>query len=526
MAAGSNIANANTPGYSRRRAIFEAIGQGGVRVTRLERLGDKFLDVRLRQSNARLGSRQAVAKNLALLEATIADTKDSGISRAFERFFAALQDLTVQPGGTPERQAVRLQARQLLSTVDGSVRQIHQLRDQIDLQIRQEVEKVNGLTQSLAELNAQIRAQANGTTDLNHLYDQRDRLINEISTVLPVNALLDEQGAVTLLAEGGLTLVESDRAYKLIVTADGSNRGYARIGIEGISGSGTLLQKRLKEGSLAGLLETRDGDALETLNQLQRLTAELIRTFNAQHRLGTGTDNVTGRDFFTGLSVASTAAFENLGGAIASAGAIVDESLLTFDDYEIRFTAPGTYDIVNTTTGTTVSTGNAYTSGNPIVFEGISITISDGASAPSAGDVFRVDSYSKTVEGAGLSAAVQADLAAIAAGLGPEAGDNRNALALAGLREAAVLGASATMTFEQFMNAIQSKLGLAVQTARNSFEDEEIAQFQIFELNEAARGVSIDEEAADILQFQRSFEAASRVIRVTDELLQTIINMV
>ena len=88
------------------------------------------------------------------------------------------------------------------------------------------------------------------------------------------------------------------------------------------------------------------------------------------------------------------------------------------------------------------------------------------------------------------------------------------------------MGGGNALTFEEFYNAARTALGLAVQTANDTVEDEEIAQFQAMELAEAKRGVSLDEEAIDIIMFQRAFQASTRIITVTDELLQTIINMV
>lgn len=522
----NNIANVNTPGYSRQAPIFESIAGGGVRIFNVQRLGDSFLNSQLRSSNSRLASRTVLAQNLTLLETALSETDNTGISRSIQDFFASLQDLSLQPAGSPERQAVRAQAERMISTLQSASQQIGQIRRQIDQQVRQQVEQVNALTSALANLNSQISSRQGTGGGLNYIFDQRDQIVSQLSVIIGVNVIESENGSVTVFGEGGLTLVEGFESYNLGTAPDPASRGFVRVTYEGITGSGTIIDNRLTEGSLAGLLQSRDGELVDSLNRIQRLSAEMTRSFNAQHRLGFGLDGVTGRDFFTGLDVTTLPTINNSGGAQPTAGSIVDPSLLTFDDYEIRFTSPTLYDIVDVTTGTTLSSGNAYTSGAAITFDGMSITISDSPGPPAAGDVFEVNSYAGTIERSALSAAILNDPGAIGAGLTASPGDNENALALAGLRFATVLGDSGSLTFEEFQNETRTRLGLRVQTAISSLADEEIAQFQVAQLANAARGVSLDEEAIQIIQYQRAFEASSRVIRVADELLRTLVNLI
>lgn len=523
---GSNIANVNTPGYSRRQAVFGAELNGGVRILGIQRLGDHFLDTRLRESNGRLGGRQAAAQGLQLLENAIQEGDNSGVSYALQNFFNALQDLTLQPGGAAERQALRARAEGLLSTLRSTAGSVQNLRVQTDQQLRQEIDRVNTLTASLAEINDRIIDQAGHGENLHNLLDQRDQLISEISAALPVNVLENENGTVTLLAEGGLTLVEQNHAHRLRAVDDPSDHGFAHVGIEGIGGSTTIVDSRLSEGTLAGLLSARDGEMLDTQKRIERLTAELIRNFNGQHRQGTGLDGVSGRDFFSGLAVTATTALGNSGGATIGSTSIFDQAALTTDDYEIRFTAANTFDIVNATTGQTVSAGNAYTSGAAITFDGMSVVISNATGAPNVGDRFHVNAYAGTTNRAGLSPAVQSNTDAIAAGLSDDRGDNRNALELAALRDLAFLGEGGDLTFEGYYNLARTSVGQAAQTAIHRLSEEEAANFQIKELADAARAVSMDEEAANLVQYQRAFEASSRVIRMSDELMQTILNFI
>lgn len=520
---GQNVANVNTPGYSRRQTIFAENRVGGVKVLGVQRIRDEFLDVQLRSSNARLGGHRVSAQNLQLLETALNESDDSGISPAFKDFFAALQDLTLQPSGTTEREVVRSNAELLQSAIHGATSRIRDNRRQVDLQVRQEVDKLNQLTQSLAQVNHQL-GEISPDLDSNSLADQRDQLIEQIAEIVPIRAIEDARGVSTVFLEGGATLVEAGRSYELMAQSDPSNDGYAQVGLKTITGGLIPIADRLTEGSLGALLRVRDVDGKQLLNRIERMSAELIRAFNAQHRAGTGLDGVSGRDFFTGLAATASAGFGNSGQASASSAVITDESLLTFDDYQIKFTAPGTYDVIDTTTGTTLSSGNAYSSGSAITFAGISLVIADGATGPAAGDVFSVNTYSGTADRLDLSAAVKAGTAAIAAGNTSAPGDNQNALALAALRDATRLEGG-TQTFEQYYSNTRVNLGIAVDAENRLFGDEEISQRQISELASAARAVSVDEESVNLIQYQRAFEASSRMISITDQLLETVVNL-
>lgn len=525
LTTGNNIANVNTPGYTRQRAVFEALSGGGVKMLGAERLRDKFLDVRLRDSNARLGARETISTNLQLLETALTESDDSGVSRAISDFFSSLQSLTTRPSGSAERFSVRSRAELLATALESASREVTQVRQQVDEQIRNEVNKINTVTEEIATINSRLIAVAD-QDGMNMLFDQRDRLIDELSHLMPIKVIEDSERTITILADGGVTLVESTNSFKLDAISDGSDNGFARIVAVGIGGANVPIESRFSEGSLGGLLQARDIEALQAQARIDKLGAELVRTFNVQHRLGTGLDGVSGRDFFTGLDVTETASFYNRGGASISGGTILDESLLTFHDYEIRFTGAATFDVVDASTGAALSTGNGYVSGAVIAFDGMEVTITDGAATPAAGDVFRVNSYFGTADRIGLSAAVAADAGAIAAGLTAAPGDNQNALAMAALKDIAVLGPTGSQTFEEFHIDTRSGVGLSVEVALNTLEGETIAQLQLAQLADSAHNVSIDEEATSLVQYERAFQAASRIITSTDELIQTVLGMI
>jgi flagellar hook-associated protein FlgK len=177
----------------------------------------------------------------------------------------------------------------------------------------------------------------------------------------------------------------------------------------------SINEKIMGQGELGGLLEARDVHTRRAQQDIDRLAAVFIRDFNLQHAASTGLDNISNRDFFAGL--------DSSGGSTVTSSIIADPELLTFADYEIRFTDSTTYDIINTTTGSPVSTGNSYTSGSTINFYGLSIVVEDDTGTPAAGDVFQVNSYDGISTQIDLSPDVMNNLSAIAAGFTDAAGD-------------------------------------------------------------------------------------------------------
>lgn len=520
---GNNIANVNTDGYTRQRADLQSLRTGGVTVRHIERLRDEYLTARLQDASTQNSGNSVQEANLKSIEALMTESEDSGLSKNIRDFFNTFQDLSLQPGGTTERQTVRSSAIQVSDALGSLTGQISQVRSQLDQQIGTAVGQINTITGQIAQIDSQITGLSSDTqqNDINTLLDQRDRLISQLATFMPVHVVKDSKGSPTIFA-GNQVLVDGVNQNTLITVGDPANSGLGRLEVQAPGGSVRPLGS-LTEGSLGGMLKVRDVDARQALSAVDRLAAQLVNSVNLQHRAGTGLDGSTGQDFFNGLKVTSAASLQNKGGAVVSASAIANSSQLGFDDYEIRFSAAGQYDVVDTTSGATLSSNNAYTSGGAISFAGMTLTLSNSTGTPQSGDVFSVNAYNGTAAAMGLAAPVAASTDAIAAGQGATSGDNRNALALAGLLDAKTIG---NQTFEGYYEQTRMQISMAAQTASTNSSNAQITQQQIQGLVDATSGVSQDDEAINIIQFQRAYEASSRVIKSIDDMMQSIISLV
>ncbi|HOR29571.1 MAG TPA: flagellar basal body rod C-terminal domain-containing protein, partial [Candidatus Sumerlaeota bacterium] len=105
-------------------------------------------------------------------------------------------------------------------------------------------------------------------------------------------------------------------------------------------------------------------------------------------------------------------------------------------------------------------------------------------------------------------------------------GDNTQALLLAALRDQLTMGSPPTQTFDGYFGAIRLQVALATESSLGGVEDEAVTQQQLVTLQQSVAGVSLDEEATNIIQYQRAFEASSRVIRIADELIETVLQIV
>ena len=124
-----------------------------------------------------------------------------------------------------------------------------------------------------------------------------------------------------------------------------------------------------------------------------------------------------------------------------------------------------------------------------------------------------------------LDAGVARDPGRIAAGIMPNApGDNRIANKIAELQQQRVME-QGTTTFDEFYNSIVGKVGIATEKANRGAESQKNIHAQLENIRDSVSGVSIDEEATKMIEFQKTFDASARLIRTADEMFDTILAM-
>ncbi len=523
---GQNIANVNTEGYKRQKTNQQALPYGlGVRVESISRILDPMVEKRLLGATTTSSYSNEVAQSYKTLEDLFNEVTNRGLDTEFEEFFGALHDLSSRPGGQAERATLRSRGESI-----GAVFEFYrlQMQDQVqatDKSIDADVSKANELIHSIAELNRNIVMNRQNDLGVNDLYNQRDQMITQLAEIMPINVVEDENNQFQLYIKSGMPLVSGTHAYTLESRPDSTDDMKRDIIWKSSTGVEMVITDSLRTGgTLGGTLTTRDVIVPEQLRKLDRLAAEFVMIFNEQHRAGMGLDGVDNRNFFEELPVFSHIGKGNEGSAGVSSATIADETLLTLDDYEIRFTGPAAYDVVNTTTGATVTSG-AYVSGNTISFDGIDVVITDPGVPPVAGDFFTIS----VVEGAAANVTVSNDimnsLDAIGAGLTGLEGDNQNVLVLADM-ENKELARGGTMSFRDMFHQMIVELGVATESAYVQDDTQSSLHTQLSNMSESVSGVNLDEEATRLMAYQRAFQSASKCIQITDEMMETLINVI
>ncbi|OPZ21676.1 MAG: Flagellar hook-associated protein 1 [candidate division BRC1 bacterium ADurb.BinA364] len=521
-----NIANVNTVGYSRQRPTMESSPHGnGVRVTSIERLRDRYLDARLREALTEQGSLAKRSEILSRLETFLDETNAMGPTQLLSDLFSSLHDLTLNPSGASEREMLRAKANSLAQALNANSQRMDDMLADVEFQIRETVNQINDYAQQIAKLNAQ--ATYNHTTGRvsNELVDQRDLLIEKMASLVQVQKIDNPDGSVAVLVAGGMAIVDGITANELAVRR--GDNALADLEVEFVAGKSMRLAvgNGLDRGQLGELLSMYRGRLSDIRDSMDRFAATLMQRFNLAHQAGAGLDGVSGRDFFDGLEAYAAPAGPLTGGAVVTATGIASLSGMTMDQFEIRFTSATTFDVVNASTGVVVSSGNAYNSGVPIAVSGMSITITDMGGGPKAGDTFRVNGFRGAAARIEVAAAIQNSIQAIAAGLTSAAGDNRNALALAQLETMDIAPGGAS-TLSEYYTTILSNLGIAVNQSQINENRQDMIVEQLKNFVQENSGVSVDEESVNLIQYQRAFEASSRVISVANDMLDAILRLV
>ncbi len=521
----NNIANVNTPGYTRQR-LNQSEGTGvniggyyigtGVTVDNIERVYDSLLGLQIDEANEDLGKYNAMKDALGRLEGIFNDTEGLGLGDVLNDFFSALQDVANDPSDYAARTVLLGNTQTLVDRVNSLDSWLRQEIRTIDSQISATVDDINSITANIAILNQKILQTETGSQEANDLRDQRDSLIKDLSELIDITVLTDDDGEKRILVPGG-SLVAGGDTTSLSVTSDPENNNYYDIKLGSVN-----ITDNISSGKLAGLISSRDQYFQDALTRLNTLAASLTKEFNVIHRQGYGLDSSTGLDFFQDLSPGITPKSTNTGGATATVS-INTLSSITLDDYEIQFTSSSTFNIVNTTEGTIVSTGNTYTSGSNIDFDGLRVVITDGSSGPSSGDVFKVSVTKDAAQDFALSLSDPNKFAA-AQSSSTLPGDNSNVLSMVDLRDSLTLS-NGTATFEDFYESLVSDIGIASRDASVNSDAQDAIVNELEQYRESVSGVSLDEEGMNLIKYQYAYQAAAKVLTVVDSLLQTLMQL-
>ncbi len=584
-----NVANVSTEGYSRQRAVIVSNAPGvagngfqgsGSSVQTVERTYSEYYQSQLVVAES-LKSRYEEQLSLSQQVEGVVASNDEGVQEFMSRFFDSLQSLSNNPTSNTSRQLVLDEASSLESHVGNLTSVLGEGKNQLNNQIHDIVNEINVHTQTIKELNGRIEYAIKTTGQQpNDLMDQRDQAIVELSRYVDIKQYENDDGTMDVYtANGRLPLISGNTLTKLEAApseyrADGRTEVYYRIGDERRE-IGSLISG----GKLGGILDYRTNMLDQAQLDLGLTLNGMVASMNWQHYQGYDLNGEAGGHFFEPLLTRGIDSVNNNG---TVPGNLIEVSfnpnpadavqppynpteLATYAnkqaslenaydeigrfqprDYELIYdAASASYEVfdynskqpVKDAVGTTITISAA--DGWAKNVEGMYFDLSNAVAAgtPQDDDSFLVkphqtilDEFEKVIEdGQEIAARGQTPDATVLAPTASAVGDNTNLANMAGLQSRKVLLAdgsdNATETLLGGYSTMASNVGLYVRTTDIQLTAQNNVYDQIWSQREAYSGVSLDEEAANLIKYQQAYQATAQIIATVQEMFQTLISV-
>jgi flagellar hook-associated protein 1 FlgK len=544
--AGSNISGSSDPTYSRQRVSVSATpgqarGDGvilgtGVGLAGVERQVDAGLTRRLNLASAEMSKGEEAATWLRQAEAAFNELTDADLSTATSRFLNSWGTLANEPQDPAARRAVLSEGESLARSYNDLHSRLVRLSRDAGERVGTYATDATRLTQEIAKLNREV-SQAEGSSGgtANALRDRRDGLIGELSDLVGVHAIEDVDGSMNVyVGSQPVVLAGTARPIELEQRPDPATGRTTYAAVFG-DGGGPL---PVRSGRLAGTLDAR-ATLDETIARIDAMADTLKFELNAIHATGQGT---------TGYA------------SVAAEHRVMDATVALNDPAAGLDPAPGNGSFVvhlrDRVGGTTASTridvdldgAGPQTSLDDLAaavdaIGGVSASVVDGrltmqADAGSQELVFGEDTANVLAslgvagffEGKGAAnLKVRGDLLAepgrLATSSDLTAGGNGAAARAAALADSglASLGGG---TLAQAYEATVYEVAAGVRSAENEAEAAAAITDSLSAQRSAISGVSLDEEAVQLMKYQRSYQGAARLIAAVDEMMETLLAIV
>ncbi len=542
--ASHNIANVDTPGYSRQELILSTAipissrpGQIGTGVQALEvqRVYDRFLEAQIGKEIQILGKWEALEGAMSEVSVILNEAPETGLNAWMSEFWAAWQEVANNPSGQAERVDLMMKARSLTQKLTQIHSSLTDLQNQMDESVLEGLNTINMISSQIAGLNEKIASVEVNGQNANDYRDQRNQLLKDLSEMIDLHSFEDSDGKLTVLVAGGRPLVMENRSFSL----EGSMSSSGLYDVMWNDGSGNLtnMTSRIQEGKLGAWLEARDNFIPDYLNQTNTFARTLIAEVNRLHSSGVG---LTYHDALTASHAADPAAsLASAASGLAFWDQIVEGNAFSLWVYD---TGADSY----TETLITVDPGDTLGDLRQKIdaVAGVSATISNDQLTINAtmgyqfhfgndqSNVLMAVGLNTFFDGAdasdiAVSGVTQSDVTKIAAAVDYDSlpGDNRNALAIADLQYANLLAGNTT-TFDGYFNALVGSIGATTSDAMTNADFQTSMVEQLENRREQVSGVSLDEEMTNLMKFQYAYEASAQMIMVVQEMLDTVIGLI
>ncbi len=315
---GHNITNAETDGYSRERVVMTAeqplyapglnraeragqIGQGVIS-TRIERIRNAFVDDRMIDLNDFLGYWKSHNDYLHQIELVHNEPSEHSVRNLLDKFWEGWEELANNPSEFSTRKVVKERGATLVEGIKYTHHQLKDIQDNIDFVIRTRVKEINDIGKKIRDLNVQIQKSINLGDLPNDLMDKRDKLIENLSSMVDVTVNKNEKDEFYVYINGE-HFVQGAHFDKLKIINNPNKSGYADL-----VWNSTNLPVSFKGGELKSLFDLRDNILQNQIDYLNNLTVNMVELINEIHRDGFGLDTKTNRNFFKYIGLTNNAA--------------------------------------------------------------------------------------------------------------------------------------------------------------------------------------------------------------------------
>jgi len=622
--ASNNIANANTPGYSRQTAQLadspsQFTGSGffgkGVTVTTIARAYDQYLTNQAVSTGSTAAADAARLDKLSQLEGVFPIGAD-GIGAAAGKLLNSFVDVSSHPSDSSARQVVLSQAQELSARIRAAGDHLGALQSGVTQDVKTTVASVNSLAKQVANLNAQIAALKGSGQAPNQLLDQRDQLVGQIASMVSVTSIAADDGSVGLFIGGGQNLVLGANSNTIRAVPDSFDPSKAMLAMTEGGIDRLIPPDSLSGGSLAGLLKFQNEDLTTAENLIGQIATALGGAVNKQQSLGLdlGQPAGAGAPIFS-VGAARVLGAAGNGGNAALSLTVTDASKVQASDYAMRFDGAN-YTLTRSNDNTVVA-GSPFTPAQlaaGVQFDGVTLQLTGGAAGTN--DRFLLQPVAQAAQNMqtvlaspnGIAAASpftgnmnvnnkgSATIASLTAtnpsyngtlsasiaftsntgaytwslsdgssGTGqwtagtpislngfalklagvPKSGDsvnvapttsvssnNGNALAFVAMGDlglvAAAGGAGNSAGSQSVTDAYASavaNIGVRVQGGKTASTISTAAASQAATTRSNKSGVNLDEEAAKLIQYQQSYQAAAKILQVAEKIFDSMLNM-
>jgi flagellar hook-associated protein 1 len=478
---GHNIANVNTPGYSRELANLSSNGGlnsgnltygTGVNLSSIQGVRDSLLNLQITQATSLQYGAQTRYQGLQTVSSVFQDDGTSGISSQLNAFFTGLQKVAAQPEDSSLRTSLVGTAQNLVSTLQTKYQALRASQTSADQQVSALVPQINSLTKQIAALNKKLAGEANSMQD-NDAIDQRQALADQLAQLVGVQTYVDSKNQMAINLDGGASpLVIGNSAYTLTAVQNTTPPATAPFfnSVEvslNPSGPFTDVTKAITNGQLGAELSLRDDLIPGYEKQMDQLAAGLAYNMNTLNSAGFSLDGTQHNlDFFVGAG------------------------------------------------------GN--TNHLPTAVQ----------VPPDVVGQVPANDYKGMVLALAVNAQIVADPSLIAAAATASAGDNTNVTKMVALQ---TQGSTVDLTgagpagatsgpFSTFITGLVTKVGTDAQTWNTTATNQENINTALTTQRSSVSGVDLDTEAANLIMFQRGYQASARFVSVISQLTDQLVN--